>query len=384
MLHIVRILIAAFIISHANAWAAEVKEVFTQKAFVQLMFQRLSWNQGLSKEMSDRDYLQILGGKRTFKYEAESAFNEITDRVTVRTFALYGPFTGKGWISGVSDTTAANFTTLIPIKGEYDLKAVIKGNGFAWNIDDKQYPADSKSDLFREVEIGKMSLKAGVVKIQVSIPPEGAIDSFSFTAPDYSPIQPLTGWRFKEPLIAGQLAEISVSMTGRHEQLPESQQNLSKILSVFESAIIPATAAPTTIAEFGRFTSREWVRSDYRGATIQIPVKNPIAGFYRIRANAMGGRITGSVNEMPFNVLVKPYLENVQLGIFRLEAGDNLITINLPPMGGIDLLELNMKSMNPEDFLALSGIKGPPDRLIPVNEAESVLKTIIDTYPVRR
>lgn len=384
MLHIVKILIAAILMSHSAAWAAEAKDVFTQKAFVQLMFQRFSWNQGLSKDTSDRDYLQILGGKRTFKYEAENAFNENTDRVTVRTFTLYGPFTGKGWILGVSDTTTANFTTLVPIKGEYILKAVIKGNGFVWNIDEKQYPADSKSDVFREIEIGKMSLKAGIVKIQVSIPPEGTIDSFSFTAPDHSPIQPLTGWRFKESLTAGQLAEILVSITGRHEQLPESQQNVSKKLSVFESAIIPPSAAPTSIAEFGKFTSREWVRSDYRGAVIQLPVKNSIAGYYRITANAMGGRITGSVNEMPFEVLAKPYLENVRLGIFRLEAGDNLITINLPPMGGIDLLELNMKNMNPEDFLALSGIKGPPERLVPVDEAESALKTIMVSNPVRR
>lgn len=384
MLHIHRVLIVAFILSTTTLWAAEAKETFTQKSFVQLMLQNLSWNQGLSKESPDREYLQILGGKRTFRYEAENAYNEKTDRVTFRSFTLYGPFSGKGWIMGVSDTTSADFTTLLPIRGEYVLKAVIKGNGFIWDVNGKKNVADSKSDIFREIEIGKMNLEAGIVKILVSIPPDGAIDSFTFTAPDYLPIQPFAGWRFKESLTAGQLAEILVSIAGDQEKLPEPEQKAVKKLAVFESAIIPPTASKTVIEEFGRFYSSEWVRSDYRGATIQLPVKNAIAGFYRITANAMGGLITGSVNEAQFEALAKPYLANVQLGIFRLESGDNLITINLPPMAGIDLLELNMKSMNPVDSLALSRVKGPPERIILRDEAESVLKAIPFSKPVRR
>lgn len=384
MLHIYRILIVAVIMSTSTLWAAETKEPFTQKSFVQLLFQYLSWDQGLSKESSDREYLQILGGKRTFKYEAENAFNEKADRVTVRSFTLYGPYTGKGWILGVSDTTNAVFTTLLPIKGEFSLKAVIKGNGFTWDVNGKKYVADSKSDVFREIVIGKMYLEAGILKIQVSIPPEGAIDSFTFTAPDNIPVQPFAGWRFKESLTAVQLSEILFSIAGDYDKLREPQQKVTKKLAVSETAIIPPNAAKTVIEEFGRFYSREWVRSDYRGATIQIPVKSSIAGFYGITVNAMGGYIAGSVNETKFEVLAKPYLARVQLGTFRLESGDNLITVNLPSMAGIDLLELNLKSMNPDDLLALSGVKGPPDRTVQRDETESVLKTILVSKPVRR
>jgi len=384
MPYLVKLIVISIVMNQSIVCAAEVKEVFTQKSFVQRVFQHLSWNQGLSKEPADRDYLQILGGKRTFRYEAENAFNENTDRVTVRNFSLYGPFTGKGWLLGVSDTTDVEFAALVPISGEYTLNAVIKGNGFIWNIGDRQYRADSKSDAFRGVKIGKTTLNAGVLKIRVSIPPEGAIDSFSISAPDYAPIQPVAGWRFKEPLTAGQLAEIVVSMSGRHEQLQNAEEKTSKRLSVFESALIPSTAAATGIEEFGKFTSREWVRSDYRGASIQIPVKNAVAGFYGITANVMGGRISGSVNETPFEVLAKPYFDTVRLGLFRLESGDNLITINLPPMGGIDTLELGMKNMSSDSFLAVSGIKGPAERLISVDEAETVLKSVTGSYPVRR
>lgn len=349
-----------------------------------MILQQYSWGDGLPIEPSDRDYLQILGGKRKFRYEAESAYNEKTDRVTVREFALYGPYTGKGWLMGVSDVTIANFSTLLPIKGTYTLKAVIKGNGFVWNVDNKPYRADSNSEKLREIEIGKIPLKAGVVNIQVSIPPEGAIDSFSFTAADYPPIQPFNGWRFKEPLTAGRMAEIAVSITGTQEQLPESTQALQKQISAVETAVIPPTAARTDAGEFGKFYSREWVRADYRGAAVQIPVKINDAGFYAVNANLMGGVITGSVNEVLFESAGKPYLDKVRLGMFRMESGDNLITINLPPMGGIDTLKIRKSSIAPDDFLKLSGVKGPADRVIMADEAKTVLKSIADSYTVRK
>jgi len=98
----------------------------------------------------------------------------------------------------------------------------------------------------------------------------------------------------------------------------------------------------------------------------------------------MGGRITGSVNESLFEALAKPFFDTVRLGLFRLESGDNLITINLPPMGGIDTLELSMKNMGSDSFLAVSGIKGPAGRLISVDEADATIKSVTGSYPVRR
>lgn len=381
--HIITIIVA-IALCYSTVWADEGKSAITQKDFVRLMFQQFSWEDGLAKEPTDRDFLLILNGKRKFSFEAENAYNENTDRVSVREFALYGPYTGKGWLMGVSDTTTANFTLLVPLRGSYTLKAVVKGTGFIWNVDNKNYRADSSSDKFREVEIGKISLKAGVLKIQVSVPPEGAIDSFSFSATDHRPIQPVDGWRFKEALTAGRMAEIAVSITGSLDQLPETQQNPPKQLAVYEIATIPPTATKTDASEFGKFNAHEWVRADYRGAAIQIPLKITDAGFYEIAANAMGGVVTGSVNEAQFDTSAKPYLENVRLGLYRLESGDNLITINLPPMGGIDTLELRKKSMAPDDFLRLSGIKGPPERLIPPDEANSVLKSIQARYSIRK
>lgn len=365
-------------------WAAEPGKMFTQKDFAQLIINHFSWAAGLPEDSTDRDYLMILGGKRTFRYEAETAYNASTDRVTVREYSLFGPFTGKGWILGVSDTTFANFTVLLPIRGEYTVKAVIKGDGFIWKVNNKDYRADSKSGNFREVEIGKITFNAGIVTMRVTIPPEGAIDSFSFTAADHTPIQPLIGWRFKEPLNAGRMAEIAVSMTSGYSQLPESKDGPLKTLSVSEAAEIPVTAAKTGIAYLGKFISREWVRADFRGATLQIPVKAADTGFYGITAIVMGDKIRGSVNESRFEVPAKPYLDRINLGLFRLESGDNTITVELPPMGGIDTLDFNKKSTSPDDFLKLAGIKGPAERLIAADEAKAFLNFIQTVHPVRK
>ncbi|MEI7817432.1 MAG: hypothetical protein WCI45_09605, partial [Desulfuromonadales bacterium] len=93
--------------------AADIAPVFTQKDLAKLILQQFSWSGGLTKEPGDRDYLLILGGKRNFRYEAENAYNEKTDRVTMRDFPLFGAFTGKGWIMGVSDTTNSTMTILL-------------------------------------------------------------------------------------------------------------------------------------------------------------------------------------------------------------------------------------------------------------------------------
>ena len=367
------------------SWGGDKAPVFTQKDFAILILKQLSWNSGLLKDPADRDYLMILGGKRTFRYEAENAYNEETDRVTIRNFPLYGSFTGKGWILGVSDATSASFSILLPVAGEYDVKAVIKGDGFVWNIDGKEYRVDSKSGNFRETDIAKVMLKAGVTTINVTIPPEGGIDSFSLKAPDYTPIQPFIGWRFREGLTAARMAEIAVALTNRFDQLPEAAgADTPKPLAVFEKIVLPPTAAYTTAPYLGHFSSAKWIRADYRGATLQIPLTVAESGYYGLTVNAMGENISGSVNDTAFKLSGKPYLTKLNLGLHRLESGDNTLMITLPPMGGIDSIEFNRKRTTPEDFLRLSGVPGPADRLIGAEEAGAFLKSIRDSISIRK
>lgn len=377
--------ISLLILFQSVSWGAEKAPVFTQKDFAKLILQQFSWSGGLSKEPADRDYLMVLSGKRTFKYEAENAYNAETDRVTLRDFPMFGAFTGKGWILGVSDATDSTFTILLPIDGEYDLKAVIKGNGFVWHIDNKEYPVDSKSGNFRETDVAKVKLKAGVVTIKITIPPEGAIDSFSLAAPDYTSIQPLMGWRFKEGLTAARMAEIAVALTNGFTRLPDdSPAAAPRLTAASEKAILPPTASLTTASHLGPFTSAKWIRADYRGATLQIPLTVSETGYYGLTINVMGTAISGSINSTPFKLAAKPYLSKQSLGLYRLESGDNILTITLPPSGGIDNVEFSKKSSTPDNFLLLAGVSGPGDRLIESQEAVALLKSIQDSYSIRK
>lgn len=379
------IIVMALSLFQSISWGADKAPVFTQKDFARLLLTQYSWSDGLPKEPGDRDYLTILGGKRTYKYEAENAFNEKTDRITVREFQLYGPFTGKGWIQGVSDTTSSTFTILLPIAGEYDFKAVIKGNGFVWKIDGKEFKSDSKSANFREVEVAKVKLKAGAITINLSIPPDGAIDYFSLSAPDNQSIQPFLGWRFKEKMTAGRLAEVAVALTNGYAQLPDlGPEGSPRPIVVSEKIVMPVSAALTDGSSLGPFSSPKWIRADYRGAVIQIPMVLAETGYYGLTVNALGELLTGAVNETTFKVAGKPYLEKSPIGLHRLEAGDNSLVINLPPAGGFDMIEFNKKNTTPDSFLKLAGVPGPADRLVTAEEAAALLKKIQGVSYIRK
>lgn len=385
MFRYITVIITALLLTASFSWGEVKAAAFSQKDFALLILQQYLWSDGLPKEPVDRDSLLILGGKRTYRYEAESAYNELTDRVTVNSSTMFGAFTGKGWVLGVSDTTSSNFTILLPIGGEYDIKAVVKGNGFVWSIGGKEYHVDSKSGNFQEVNIAKVALKAGVVAISVTIPPQGCIDSFSLTAPDYPSIQPYKGWRFKEKLTAGALAETVVAMTNRFAELPDAgQEASSKSRADFDKMVVPPTVTHTTASYLGTFTSPKWLRADYRGASLQIPLTVAETGYYGLVLNAMGQPLSGSVNDTPFKLAGKPYLYKQEIGLYRLEEGDNMLTVVLPPTGGIDSVQFSKKSSTPDDFLRLAGVPGPANRLVGVEEATAVLKKIQASYSIRK
>lgn len=386
MLNCLYLIIAALVLCVTPVWAAEKSQptTFTQKDLAHMIVTHFGWSEGLPKEPADRDYLIILGGRRTFRYEAENAYNPQTDKVTVAEYNLYGPFSGKGWLLGVSEKTNATFTVQLPIGGVYSLKAVVKGDGFIWNVGGKEYKAGSTADGFKEVEFGTMPVKPGVIKMKVTIPPQGGIDSFSFVAPDYRPIQPFAGWRFKEPLTAGRLAEVGVSMMNIHDQLPDVKKGIPAPIAAVDVGLPTQDAAPTKINYLGAFRSQAWLRADFRGATIQLPIKVAETGIYGLRARVLGQRVEGDVNGYPFAATGKPYLDEIELGLFRLDSGENMLTLKLPPMGGIDVIEFTRKGTSPVDFMNLVGLSGAPDRVVSADEAKTFINKISEKYPVRK
>lgn len=378
-------IITALVLCVTSSLAAETSPAaFTQKDLAQMIVTQFGWSDGLPKEPADRDYLKILGGRRTFRFEAENAYNPDTDNVTVAGYNLYGKFSGKGWLLGVSEKTAANFTVQIPIGGVYMLKAIVKGDGYIWKIGDKEYKGGSKSGGFTEVAFGTMPVKAGVMKIYVTIPPQGGIDSFSFTAPDYPPIQPFAGWRFKEPLTAAHLAEVGVSMMYAFDKLPAVQKGIPAPIAAVDVALPSQNAVPTKINYLGAFSSQAWLRADFRGATIQLPLRVDETGIYGLRARVMGQKVEGDVNGNAFVASGKQYLDTIELGLFRLDSGENMMTLKLPPMGGIDVVEFTRRGTSAVDFMNLAGLGGAPERVVNADEAKAFIIKINEKNPVRK
>lgn len=357
---------------------------FTQRDFGRMIVNQFGWSEGLPKEPTDRDYLVILGGKRTFRYEAEQVYNSQADNVTLRNYALYGPFTGTGWLMGVSQQTSANFSVMLPMTGEYSLKAVIKGKDFVWKVGDRELRGGNPAGNFSEVDFGKVWIKPGLIQLKATIPPEGAIDSFMLVASDHHSIQPFDGWRFNDPLTALQMAQAGVAMKDVFGQLPDDRQaKLLRIAAV--DAASPTSEAVATTANFlGPFTARSWLRAGHLGAQLQIPLTVPELGYYELRGRLMGEQLSGSLNGTPFSLKGKPYLDMVSLGLFRLEAGKNLLSLKLPPMGGIDVLELTRKSSSPQDVMRLAGVSGSSDRHVTSDEALNYIKTISEKHQVRK
>ena len=366
-------------------WAAEkAPAAITQKDFASMIISELNWADGLPKEPSDRDYLVILGGKRNFNFEAENTHNTLTDNVTVRAFELFGPFNGKGWLMGISETTTAHFTVHIPIGGEFNLKARVKGEGFTWEIGGKRISGGSPFSVFSTVDFGTVSLAPGLLQVTATMPPEGAIDSFTFIAPDHKSIQPFDGWRFKESLTTHRMAEIGVALMNLYGQLPVLANEQVRKISAVDAAQPNKDAAPTDAGFLGHYTSRAWMRANYRGALLEIPVKSAKSGFFIIRARAMGEKLSGSINEVPFSVAGKPYLEMTNFGVFRLEAGDNLIRLQLPSMGGLDVVELTPLDSTPSATCAVVGIPSAPDQQVTSAEALRFINLIREKSSVRK
>ena len=372
------------LLASATAWAGPATEPIRQGEFAEALVDALGWEEGLPAKPAERDYLAILSGKRTFRYEAEDIYDARVDRVTLMNFPVYVPFTGRSWLSGVSTPTPVHFTIMLPLGGKYTFRVVSLGDDQLWSIAGRAFKVNAGPQL-KEVEVGTVPLRPGPLEFNVMLPPGGGLDSVTLSDQSLNPVAPLAGWRTSEPLTWGDLAEVEAALLGLQAKLPTDRAGSPPPVDVAAVAKLPAGARTTTDAFLGAFSGKSWIRTGKDPATLEIPLRVPADALYQVRIRCMGNSLKVQLDDShSFSLAGTPYLEWQDLGLIRLAAGEHRLRVELPANSGIDVVEVAKKSSSPADYQALVGRKGNPAAPVTRGEVFDILVSLAERAPIRK
>lgn len=392
MVNLIFLILAASIFSYTSPVSAAEKPTATRQAaqaqlnefdLARNLVDTLGFSEGLPAKPVDKDYLEILGGNRTFKFEAENTFDQLSDPVSVRDYPLYGTFSGGGWVHGTTTPVAVHFKVFIPVTGKYTLKVTARGDNQLWSVAGKAFK-QSFGDKFSTSDLSEIFIPAGELEFNAVIQPAGAIDTFTFTAPAYAPIEPLAGWNPARPLTATALNETAAALLGLEPLLPVDSSYKTKVI---EAASLPGLSSRVHITDrqiYGKPVGTNWVRAFQAVATVSIPLEIEASSVYSLRIRGLGTTLTAGFGQMRVTVTPKAYLDWIDLGTFRLAKGMNTLEVELPPNGGIDVIEVTKKLSAPADYTAIAktGLQG--DAPVRPAELDTIVKTLKDQFKERQ
>lgn len=379
----VLMVLCAGVVMGASQKPGETDDIMKQGEYAAKLVSVFHWEKGLPKEPAEKDYLAILGGKRTFKFEAEDYYNVKTDNVSVKKYPLFGPFSGRGWVSGVSVPTTVHLKFFLPLAGEYTLSVAAKGDGQKWSVGDKVFKV-STGKTMREVVAGAVFLQAGPQEITIELPPEEGIDYIILAAPSFSPIEPRHGWRFNSSLHLGELAEVAASLLGWEAELPPDKTEKPKTIAVYEAAELPPTVAATDLKIYGEFSAKKWIRAGYGGSSVEVPLTLDKDGVYDLKIRYKGDKLVASLDGEKIEKTGKPYLDWVELGRFRLDQGPHKLHLDISPDGGVDVVVVEKRKSSPADYMELVGLHGDPGAAVSRAEAEKILTSLVERFKERK
>ncbi|GAM09378.1 hypothetical protein OR1_01656 [Geobacter sp. OR-1] len=357
--------------------------VMTQGDFARELVKVFGWEDGVTKEAKDRDYLQILDGRRTFKFEAEKVYNARTDDVVPRKNDYFGPFSGETWLGGISVPAKVHIKVFIPIAGNYTLSAAARGNGQVWTIGEKKYQANS-GDTLALTKIADISLQPGELELEMLMPPEGGLDYIVFSAPDFAPIEPMDGWRFSETLTNAAIAYVASSLLGLEGALPADEKIKPLSIVISEMPGLPKTLTLSDIRYYGKFSGKYWASTGSKSADLDIPFSLTQSGIYDLKLRCMGKPVTGTIDGNPVNINSRSSMDWVELGLHRLSEGKHNLRVRIPAFGGIDAFEVAAKKSSPEAYMSLVGMPGDPKAVVTYAEMEKLLGILKKKFSTRK
>ena len=211
----------------------------------------------------------------------------------------------------------------------------------------------SAGEMFENVALGEITLDAGLHDVTIYLPQDGAVDYLEFTAPQLPAIAPPGGWQPDEPLRYTDLAMTTSQLLGLEEWLVPTGEVIdfqAEDAKLYDGAVV------STIRHLGEPEKGAWVRAGNLAGRLTMLIDVP-PGVYRLMARGMCNQplYTDLTGKLQRDVEFKPYLEDVDLGMFHLDASQR-ITMQIPSRCGVDSIRMEAYRGAPDDFLRLTGV----------------------------
>ena len=326
----------------------------TQADLVFGLVEGLGWSFGLPDKPEVNDYLAILGGQRTWRFEYEDVYVPSADApLAPKEIRSFGPFSGKAWQRAPARDVETDIHFLLPVSGLYEIRASLTQPGYTFRIDTDTLTADGGRN-FSEVVFGSVELGAGTHDARVTIPARGGIDYLLFSAPPTTSIEPIGGWTPDRELT---LADLAVVVSRTLELEPYLKPQANKLVIEAEDAPSPDHTTECDDCYQGPVTG-EWLRTDILPAPYTHLFEVDQAGVYDLSLSILAkSPVSGSINgKYAFTIEPMPYFTVVPAGTVYLEKGTNQIDIALPPRSGFDRFILKPRKSAPDDYLRLTGL----------------------------
>ena len=329
------------------------EQTLTQRDWMINLVDTLGYSFGLPDTPQDADYIKLLEGGRSFRFEAET-YRHPDDLVAINDFTSFGEFSGTGWVSAISAPTKLRINFLLPHSGTYHLFARVRLPGHILMLDGQKWEINENSPKFQRVDLGEATLVAGLKELVVAMPANGSIDYIEFLAPPLTAIMPLSGWEPDALLTYADLAVTTIRALELQNLLPLHGDKI--LIEAEESSEVKTFN--TDQRHLGEPHGGFWLRSGASGGIITLPFPVETGAVYTLNLIAAGSRsLIGTLDAVEaWQADFPPYLKENAIGTWYLSSGRHELKIELPPRGGIDLLTLLKRRSTAADYQILAGL----------------------------
>jgi hypothetical protein len=258
---------------------------------------------------------------------------------------------------------------LLPQVATYRLFAAVRLPGHTLMLEGQSWQIDDNFPQFTRVDLGEITLNAGMKELAIAMPANGSIDYIELIAPPRAAIMPLTEWDPDAALTYADLAVTVLRALDLQSLLPLQGESI-----LFEAEeITPHQSLRTDQRHLGEPHGGSWLRSGAGGGSVSLLFAVDQGAVYTVNLIAAGAKsLTGTLdNQDPWQADFPPYLQEGSIGTWYLEAGQHQLDIELPPRGGVDLLTLVRRRSTAEDYRILAGL--PADASVIAQDVNRLL-----------